>query len=304
MGASLILRKTFADFSKPLVLVGYFAVFLGVLFFLALGFANDQAENVATLPLAQQEAMLREAFLPLAFLWGAGIPILLLGAVLGASSLAKEAEHGTLRILLSKPVRRWEVLLGTAGAIVAFLLLVGLASLLTTGLALYEFSGISAAALRGGVFDVLPASLAFTLLVAVVVASVGVALGVFTANRLRTGLGALVLPALYFVFFPVRALSSGIYEDYHLYLVDVNYHFGNAFVVIHETVGGGLDAEAQAALAVFTGVYDAEQAGAEELPASLDYVGHVPPTASLAALLLGSLALFLLAGYRFQRMDL
>jgi ABC-2 type transport system permease protein len=301
----LILRKTFADLARPLLLLGYFLVFGGVLFFLALGFANNDLENVADSPLVQQEAEFYRAFLGISVLWAGAIPLMLLGAVASATSLAKEAEQGTLQILLSKPVRRTEVLLGTFGAIVGFVLFVGIASLLLTGLALFEFSGTSAAALEEGLFGALPGLLAFVLLLAVFVAALGLALAVRTGNRLQTGLGSLVVPALYFAFFPIRALAGASYEDYYLYLLDVNYHFGNAFVVLVEALNGGFDAETQAYVTTFTGVYDAEQAEAEpqNLPESLDLAGHVDPVVSLLAIVLVSAGLLAYATVRFQRMD-
>lgn len=299
----LILRKTFGDLASPLVLVGYFLVYGGVLFFLALGFSSNDLESVASAPLVQQEAEFYRAFLGIAVLWAGSIPIFLLGAVASANTLAKEAEKGTLQILLSKPVRRWEVLLGTFGAVVAYVVLVGVASLLLAGLFLYEFSGTSAAALEEGLFGALPGTVAFVVLVAVFVSAIGAALAVTTGNRLKTGLGALVVPALYFAFFPIRAIGGATYEDYSLYLIDVNYHFGNAFVVLNEALGGSFDVETKATLAALTGVYDAEQAEAEQLPESIDLVGHVPPEGSLALLVGLSVLLYGAAIYRFERMD-
>lgn len=301
----LILRKTVADLARPLVLFGYFLVFGSVLFFLALGFANNDLENVADMPLAQQEAEFYRAFLGMSLLWAGSIPLMLLGAVASATSIAKEAEQGTLGILLSKPVRRWEVLLGTFGAVVGFVLFVGITSLLLAGLALYEFSETSAAALGEGLFGALPGLLAFVLLLAIAVGSLGVALAVRTRNRLQTGLGTLLVPALYFAFFPIRALAGASYEDYYLYLIDVNYHFGNGFVVLVEALNGEFDVETQATLTPLTGVYDAEQAEAEpeNLPESLDLAGHVDPVVSLLAIVLISAGLLAYATYRFQRMD-
>ena len=300
---TLIARKTFADLASPLVLVGYFLVFGTVLFFVALGFSNGEMASVNSLTVGEQADAFYRATLAVAAIWAASMPIMLLGAIASATTLATEAEAGTLQILLSKPVRRWEVLLGTVGAIVAFLVAVGLAGLLLTGLALYEISGVSAAALENGFFSTLPGLLAFVLLVAAFAASLGVALSVTTRNRLKTGLGSLVVPALYFAFLPIRGIARQTYEDYHLYIIDVSYHFGNAFVLVNEALGGSFDAETQASLAGITGVYDAQQAEAEELPASLDLVGHVPPVVSLAAIIGCTVVLLGIATYRFERMD-
>jgi ABC-2 type transport system permease protein len=307
MRVSVIFRKTFADFSSPRLLAAYFVPFLAVGGFLAFGFAGNLPDNLAAMPLRHQERQLLDIFASLSFFWGVGIPLLTIGSVLSANTLALEAETGTLRILLSKPIRRWEVALGTFLAIVAFAVLVGLASQLLIAACLYFFSGASPAAIGGGLLALVPGNLAFAGLVAVVTAGVGTGLAVLTRNRLRTALGGIVLPIFYFAFILVRQFSGVFYEDYFLYLVDVSYHFGNAFVLIHEAVGSGFTPQTQAALAIWSGVYDPPQPLTNPLlggmPPSLDPVGYLPQVVSLLLLLAVSLGLFGYAVYRFERMD-
>lgn len=307
MRVPTIFRKTFADFSSPKFLLAYLVPYLAIGCFLALGFTNDIPDDVATLPLGQQEAILFDTFAALSFFWGVGIPLLVVGAVLSANTLALEAERGTLRILLSKPIRRWEVVAGTFLAILSFSVLVALVSMLLMGVALYVLSGASAAAIGGGIFALVPGNLVFALFVSVVAAGLGTALAVLTRNRLRTALAGVVLPILYFAFLPIRALGGALYEDYFLYVVDVSYHFGHAFVLIHEAVGSGFTPETQAALAIWTGVYDPRRPLVDPLlggmPTSLDPVGYVPPVVSVAGLLVLAAGLFGFALYRFERMD-
>ncbi len=307
MRVPTIFRKTFADFSNPKLLVAYFLPFLAIGGFLALGFANNLPDDIAALPLAQQEALLFDTYAALSFFWGVGIPLLVVGAILSANTLALEAERGTLRILLSKPIRRWEVVVGTFLAILAFSLLMALASMLLVGVALYLLSEASAAAIGGGIFALVPGNLVFAVFVSIVAAGLGTALAVLTQNRLRTALGGVVLPVLYFAFLPIRALGGPSYEEYYLYIVDVSYHFGHAFVLAHEAVGSGFTPETQASLAIWTGVYDPKRPLVDPLlggmPTSLDPVGYVPPVASLVGLLVVSLGLFGFALYRFEHMD-
>jgi len=233
--APIILRKTVGDLSDVRVLVAYFVGFLTVAGFLALGFANNEFEGATTL--AEQETRLFGTFVTLAYLWGTGVPVLVLGAVFGASTLAREGEKGRLRVLLSKPVRRWEVLVGTFGGIVVYLFLVAVASTLLTAVLIYEMADVSAAALEGGVFAALPGTLAFALFVSVFMAAIGVCASVFTKNRLQTALAALVVPAFYFAFMMIRLVSRSFYEDYYLYALDAGYHLGHVFVLAHETLG-------------------------------------------------------------------
>lgn len=307
MRAPVIFRKTLGDVSNPKILTAYLVPFLLVGGFLALGLSSDLPDGFAALPLGRQEAELTGTFAAVSFFWGAGIPVLALGGILSANTLAKEAEKGTLRILLSKPIRRWEVVVGMFGAVLVYSFLVAAAGMLLLAVAFRVTMDADPTALDGVVLRTMPGNLAFALFVSVVAAATGTALAVFTRSRLRTALLVLLLPLFYFAFLPIRALAGESYEDYHLYLADVNYHFGNVFVVVHDAAGTGFTPETQASLAAWTGVYDAQSAAYDPmlggLPTTLELAGHVPAVASLAGLLVGSLGLFVAAVYRFERVD-
>lgn len=295
-----IYAKTVADLAKPKLLAGYFLPLLAIMLFMIIALTNNQL--TAGAPLFQQEADLLTSFAFLSYLMAVGMPLQGLCAVLCAMTLASEAERGTLRILLSKPVKRWQLYLGTFAAIITYAMLVGLASLFITASWLFVAGGLDAAALRVGVFDSLVGLLVFGLFGTVLVTSVGLALAVSTKDRLRTALGALSIPVLFFIFVPVQVFSGDVYEDYNLYLVDVNYHFGNLFVFLHETIGNGLPPSTQSLLTALTGVYEQPEIRGHT-PQSLELTGHVP--AELSVVLLAGLAVaaFAVGLRRFQRID-
>ncbi|WP_165875355.1 ABC transporter permease [Natrarchaeobius chitinivorans] len=297
-----IYRKTFADLSNPKILLAYLVPFLGFTAFLALGIAPTQDGETVGSTLAQQETWLHETFILMSVFLGVAIPLLALCAVFCAITLATECERGSLRILLSKPVKRWEVLLGTFFAIVSFATLVGLVNLLVTAIMLVEFADINSAAIQGSVFSLLPANLVFAMFGASVVTATGLALAVFTKDRLQTTLGALVIPALYFLFVPVRIFGQDMYENFHLYLFDVSYHFGHVFVVIYRAINGTVPSETKEGLVVFTGVYSPLE-DSNPASASFEAVEHVPMELSVLLLTLFTIAAIMAALYRFQRMD-
>jgi ABC-2 type transport system permease protein len=299
-----IYRKTLGDLSNPKAIVTYLAVFVAVLWFLVLGFANNEiADGVADLPLAEQELELLTAYVPLVWLWGVGLGLLAAGSMFVALTLATEAQRGTLELVLSKPVRRWEVLLAVFLANVTFLFALGIVSLLLVAVVTYRMGGFAAAALGGGVFDILPPILLYTLFVCTLVNAVGTAASVLTRNRLQTAALTGLLPVLFFVLFVVRLFPGDIYEDYYLYVLDVSYHLGNVYALILDTVGDPMSVELQAQLGFWAGVYEVpDDPGTAE--GSLELVGYVDPIVSLAlcvALTLGALGVALV---RFRRLDL
>jgi ABC-2 type transport system permease protein len=298
-----IYRKTLGDLSNPKAIVTYLLAFGGVLFFMTLGFVNNEIpDSVASLPLAEQEQALLNAYAPLSWLLGAGIGLLVAGSLFVALTLATEAERGTLDLLLSKPVRRWEVLLAVFLANVFFLFVVGVAGLLLVALALYQMGGFSAAALGGGVFEWLPALLVYTLFVCTLVNAVGMAASIATRNRLQTAALTAVIPVLFFVLFVVRVFPGDIYEDYYLYLLDMSYHLGNVYTLFLGTFGGSIPVETQAQIGFWTGVYDVPD-DVSAVEGSLELIGYIDPIVSLMfcfSLTVGSLAF---AFVKFQRLD-
>ena len=297
-----VYRKALGDLSNPKAILTYLVVFGGVLWFLLLGFTNNEIPDaVGSLPLAEQEVELLTAYVPLSWLWGAGIGLLAAGSLFVALTLATEADRGTLDLLLSKPVRRWEVLLAVFLANVTFLFAIGVAGLLLVAVFLFRMGGFSAAALGGGVFAVLPAALVFTLVVCALVNAVGMAASVVTRSRLQTAAVTAVVPALFFVLFVARLVPGSIYEDYALYAVDVSYHLGNVYALLLGAFGGPLPVELQAQLGFWAGVYEVPDGDLPE--GSLELVGYVDPAVSFAGCLLLTVGLLGVALVRFQRLD-
>jgi ABC-2 type transport system permease protein len=298
-----VFRKTIGDLSDLKTVLAYLTVFTTVLFFLTLGFTNNEVpDGVGSLPLAEQEVELLSAYVPLSYFWPVGIALLAAGAVFVALTLATEAERGTLDLLLSKPVRRWKVLLAVFLANVVFLFAVGVASLLLGAVVLFEMGGFSAAAIGRGVFGVLPGAFLYTLVVCALVSAVGTAAAVVTRKRLQTAAVTALAPALFFSLFVARIFPGEIYENYSLYLVDLGYHLGNVYALFLGAIGNPIPAETQARLGFWSGVYE-PPADPESVQGSLELVGYVDPGVSLALCLLLTVGLLAFAFVRFQRMD-
>jgi ABC-2 type transport system permease protein len=298
---AVITKKTVGDLLQPKWLGAYLVGYVSIAWFLGLGFSNNGLDGVAGLSLAQQEIRLVATYATMSWFWGVGIPILVLGAIFGANTLAREDERGTLRMLLSKPVRRWEVLLGTFLGIVLALFLVGVASVLLSAVVLYTHGDTAAAALDGGVFAILPANLVFLLVVCTFVAAVAVTMAVATRNRLQTALAGLSLSVSFFVFWLVRLINQSLYEDYFLYLFDASYHLGNVYVLFIDSIGQEFPNGAKPIFSNFSGLYDLESA---EPGASVELLGYVDPVVSLGVIVVLAIGLVVVSIYRFERLDI
>lgn len=304
----VVMRKTLADFASGKLLLLYLVPFLGLSGLIAMAVSNSFPNNIGSLALSSQARFISEQFAWIGFIWAVGIPVMVLGAVLAANSLASEAERGTLRILLSKPVRRWEVLIGTAAAIFVYTFLAAVVGLFVVGAAILILSDVSAGAFSGSFFALLGGNIVYAMIVAGVIAAVGSTVAVLTRNSTRTLLGGFIIPALFFAFIPVRTIAGDTYQNFYLYYVDLNYHFGNVYVFVHDLIGSGFSPPAQSSLDLVSGVYESTAAANDPLvggmPNSLPPVGYVPPAVSLAALLVVSVAILAIGIRQFVTMDI
>jgi ABC-2 type transport system permease protein len=301
----VIVKKTIADLLQPRWLGAYLVGYVSVAWFWAVALGNNEiTDNVAELPLAEQELQLLSSYVTVSWIWVAGLPILVIGAVFAANSLAREAETGTLQMLLSRPIRRREVLVGVFIGNVVSLLLVGIASMLLIAVLLYQQAGTAAAALNGGVFAILPENILLSCFVSVLVAAVGVAFSVLTENRLQTVLGGLSLSVSFFTLWLVRLINRSLYEEYYLYVLDVSYHLGNVYALLHANVGEELPTQTKLVFGTLSGIYDLEGIESSGPPESIELVGYVDPVVSLVGLLTIAIGSLALAIYRFERLDI
>lgn len=284
-----IFGKTVGDLSAPKWLLTYLITFGFVLFFFGIAFGGNVLEDIDQLPLELQEELLMTGYVSLSIFWGVGLPLLVAGAVFGSLTLATEAERGTLQMILSKPVRRLEVFFASYLASVVFLTLLGVAGMILTALVLVEFSSVAPAAIEGGVIELIPVNLAFTLVVAILMAGLALSIGVVTRSRLQTVLISLLLPVLFLVMWLVRTISPGFYEDYSLYLVDANYHLGHVYDLLADVLGVTLSPSAKDGFSTFSGVYETTATASEPVheslaPQSVELVEYVSPAVSVAIL--------------------
>lgn len=308
-GATAVFMKTLRDFASIKILGLYLLPYTAIATIIAFVLSDGMPDNIGSLHLHAQEQHLAEAFVQVAFVWGAGLPAMVLVAVLTGTAIAREQQKGTLQILLSKPVSRWGVLLGKFSAIVVFTSLMVWTGLLTAGTALFVTSNASSAAVPGGIFTFLPGIIAYAVLLIVTLTAFGTAIAIISGRLLWTVLGTLVVPAGFFAFMFIRLLApQGLYEDFYLYIVDINYHLGQLFVALHDMLGITLSPSIQQSLDTFIGVFDTTVSEFDPLvggmATSVPLAGYVPLFVSVGILVVIGLVSFTLALYRFETMDI
>ncbi len=317
MRIHIVLRKTLEDFSSPKLLLFFLIPFLLIALLISAGASVGITQTLpsgvyfSSLPLRMQEQTLAGLSAMISFIWTLGIPVMALVGVISAKCIAGEEEEGSLRILLSKPVRRWEVILGKFLGILIFTFLIMLAGLFIHSLFSYSVLGASSTALSTGVVSPMLPKIVYALFTSFFVGSIATGIAVLTGSKTKTLLVVIVVFALMFFGFIIVRLATeptGVYKGYGLYSVDVNYHLGNSYVFIHDSLGAQLDPPIQSEFGAMAGTYDISGAGVDPLiggmPASLPLKGYVSPLGSFIGILLVSVAVLASATFYFGRKEI
>jgi ABC-type transport system involved in multi-copper enzyme maturation permease subunit len=129
--ASLVIAKlTFREASRRWIL--WVALLLGIAFLIiyALGFNeidNDIRRRAGSMPTVQQNEIYN--FMVMAGMYAVNFLTVMMAVLTSVDTLSGEIASGTIHTLVSKPVRRWEILfgkwLGFAAMLMAYLLLMG-----------------------------------------------------------------------------------------------------------------------------------------------------------------------------------
>jgi ABC-type transport system involved in multi-copper enzyme maturation permease subunit len=304
-----IFRRTLSDFLRIRTLAGYLA-FLAVPLVLFAAIAQSVPFfSVTSLDLKVEYTF--GFFSLFSYVWVSGLALAFLAAFFCSSLIAGEVSDRTLLLLVTKPVRRFEIFMSK---FLAFMLAMVVYALLSLLVAIYvwasyfqlDVSALAMFASRAPLFFV------YSVFVALFFGSLSAAISAVSSSRLKAVIPALLVVLLSFlVFIQVRgaARSMGSYEGL-LSTLDVGYDFGNIYVTTLEAGGVRFIPYMQAILGTFTGVYDVPQEMVAVdydhgfiLP-SLDRLEYRSPLHSVAKLTLTPLLLVALGLFLFSRRDI
>ena len=106
--------------------------------------------NLSTMSLGNQTQTVVMFYVIIVFFWVAGIPLVLLTSVTCGDFITKEENDGTLLLLASKPVRRYEIVLGKYFAFLINILIIEAIAIILTPLIMYWLLPVDPAVLDNG----------------------------------------------------------------------------------------------------------------------------------------------------------
>lgn len=251
-GFFVIANKTFRDICKINRSIAFIIITTIIPFIVAYAGLGE----VKNFPLEMQILTLRDILFFTTYIWVAGIPLAFFAGITISGFIAGEVNEGTLLSLVSKPVRRWEIIFGKFFAYFIYILILETIAIFSTTYILVTVSGCHLSVFNS-LIKYLPLLILYTIFVALIFGAIPLALSVIFK---KTSLIILVIAGItimsYFGFFIVRMAYFDYYEKYHLYHVDLGYHIGNIFVLLLDNFGIRPTPMFQFIMSLFSGTYD------------------------------------------------
>ncbi len=202
-------------------------------------------------------------FLLISFMWIAGVYIAYVITTSGMDFVSKEEEEGTLLLMVSKPISRFQFILGKFLALLVTTLLLELVILFGSIVVFWVLLGLDADIIKP-LIGLVPWIFLYSIIVVILFDSLTIAISTLFKSRVLKTVLTMLLVMLVFGVGPIlRIVWPSTYENYHLYYIDPGYHLGNTYVSLSDQAESGrMTPQIQAYLGIFTGTY---KAGMEEM---------------------------------------
>ena len=231
----VLVKNTFNQMFKliPMIITSIIALLLGIL--MAYGYTKLVNQN---LTYEKMVSNIEIIFIIINFVFLTGMILWIIVASSATSLFASEIHEGTMRLLLAKQISRLELV---AGKIVGMLL----GSMAYLGL-IYLIFILSFVVISGVEKDILILVLKYTgsfiifgLLMIFIVGGIGSFLSSCFKRKVPAIIILIILMMLIFFIIPIaRVLIGDIYQNYHLYYLDINYHLASIYSQFIDLLGG------------------------------------------------------------------
>lgn len=218
--------------------------------------------TLESMTLANQIQTVNIFFIMLIFFWVSGILLVMFASVTCGDFITKEESDGTLLILTSKPVRRYEIVIGKYFAFLLNSIILILSALVITPLIMFWLLPIDTAVLDTMAMQI-PSMFFYALFIAITFGALATAASSISKSRFKTIMILVAMTItiyLGFILFRGYMISTGIYDPYIVWS-DVNYHMGNSYVLFLDSTQVRMSPTLQAILGTVTGTYNAADPG-------------------------------------------
>jgi len=306
MRFQVVLSKTLGDLMSLKRTIAL--VLVGISIPISISFAWRDEMMKTPMSLEMQTHYVIDNFTILLFMWLAGFFLVLTVVATAAGFISKEDTDGTLLLMVSKPINRFEIVLGKFLALVLNTMILQAMVLLLSVLVFWIVLPLDPdtfAALLG----LLPWVFLYSFLVTLTFGAISVALSTLMKSRVKITLVLmLIIMLVFFIAMIPRMLFATTYENYHLYYPDLGYHLGNTFTILmSQAESGQMMPQNQPLMTAFAGTYKGTEESLDPdigaMPPSLGLTNYVAPAVSVV-ILVGIFAIMLgLAMWAIERKE-
>ncbi len=216
-----------------------------------------------TMSLEMQVHSLVGYFLLISFMWIAGIYLAYVITASGMDFISKEEEQGTLLLMVSKPISRFQFILGKFLALLVTTLLLELVILFGSITVFWALLGLDADVIKP-LIGLVPWIFLYSVIVIILFDALTIAISaLFRGSVIKTVITMLMIMLIFGLGPILRAAWPTTYDNYNLHYIDPGHHLGNIYVSFsNQAESGRMTPQIQAYLGLFTGTY---KAGMEEM---------------------------------------
>jgi ABC-type transport system involved in multi-copper enzyme maturation permease subunit len=249
------------------------------------GFAWRQNVPVGAISQEMQMRSMVGYFMLISFVWIVGAFIAYLVITSGIDTISKEEEGGTLLLMVSKPISRFQFILGKFLGLLVTTLLLEVLILFGSIFIFWLILGLDPETI-GSLLAVAFWIFLYSIVVAILFDALAIAMSTFFKSLMLKITFSIIMIMLIFVFgLILRSAWPSTYEKFHLGYIDPGYHLGNIYVsAVEQVESGRITPQTQAYMGLINGTYST---GLEEavlamfLGASQSFdpdIGAMPPS--------------------------
>ena len=226
------------------------------------GFVWKQTLSMGTMSLEMQMRSMVGYFMLISFVWIVGAFIAYMIITSGIDSVSKEEESGTLLLMVSKPISRFQFILGKFLGLLVTTLILEAAILFGSIFIFWLIIGLDSETV-GALLAVACWIFLYSIIVAILFDALAIAMStLFKSQMLKITLSILLVMFIFVFGLLVRSIWPNTYEKFHLGYIDPGYHLGNIYVsAVEQVESGRITPQTQAYMGLINGTYSA---GVEE----------------------------------------
>ena len=257
MGKSIIvMNKTISELMSLRRLGA--SLFIGLAPAILFGFVWRENLPVGTMSLEMQMRSMVGYFMLISFVWIVGAFIAYVIITSGIDSVSKEEESGTLLLMVSKPISRFQFILGKFLGLLLTTLLLEIVILFGSIFIFWLTLGLDPETV-GALLSVAFWIFLYSIIVAILFDALAIAMStLFKGQMLKITLSILLVMLIFVFGLVLRSIWPNTYEKYHLGYIDPGYHLGNIYVsAVEQVESGRITPQTQAYMGLINGTYSA-----------------------------------------------